>query len=97
MAYQIKVNFPKTKEEYKNGNGEGCFVAVDDETFDIYNQNTSGKKLYSGILLNNCLEYPRFTVGSKVYFEMRGENRPVAPFDYLNDENIEIEKIDLDA
>ena len=78
--HEIKVNFPTNKEEYKNGNGEGCWVLVDDDTFAEYDKDST-KKNCVGILHNNSLEYPRFTVGTKVYFELRGSQRPVAIYD----------------
>ena len=93
--YDIKVNFPTNKEEYKNGNGEGCWVLVDDDTFAEYDKDST-KKNCVGILHNNSLEYPRFTVGTKVYFELRGSQRPVAIYDFLNDPTIELEKIELE-
>ena len=95
MKHTIKVNFPKTKESYKSGNGEGCYVAIDDKTFKEYQKNHHGSKLYSGILLNDSLEYPRFIKGCKVYFKMCGDNRPVVDFNFLNDDSIEREFFDI--
>ena len=41
--HEIKVNFPTNKEEYKNGNGEGCWVLVDDDTFAEYDKDSTKK------------------------------------------------------
>lgn len=93
---EIKVNLPFSEEDYKIGAGEGCFVIVDDDTFKDYEANKTGGK-YPGILHNNSLVYPRFVNGARVMIELRGENRPVVPYDYLIDPNTKIDVFDFDA
>lgn len=92
--HEIKVNLPTSQEDYKDGIGEGCWVIVDDETFNAYQENKNQKNC-KGILHNDSIEYPRFTVGTKIYFELRGAARPVADYNFLNDPTVKVERIDL--
>ena len=79
----IQINVPTTKEDYVNGNGEGVWVRVDEETAEAYN-NDSESRGFVGILDNSCSEYPDLVAGSKILFEMRGKKRPVADFAFLS-------------
>lgn len=75
----IKVNIPLTEKDYRTGNGEGVWVAVDDETMRAYNRNVIGPGFY-GILANDSLYYPGLCCGDMIEFEMRGHNRPVVDY-----------------
>lgn len=75
----IKVNLPLTKQEYEDGNGEGVWVEVDEKTRQAYDENATGSG-YSGILSNDCINYPGLKCGTVIPFEMRGDNRPVADY-----------------
>ena len=78
----IKANLPTTPEEYKTGNGEGCFFIVDDRTKEAYdNDEESGT--YIGILDNDSFYYPGLRHGRRLPLEMRGANRPVVPLEAL--------------
>lgn len=79
MEY-IKVNFPRNKENYISGNGEGMWVVADDETAKKYSANEKGTICF-GSLANDSTYYPELKAGTKVTFELRGENRPVAVID----------------
>ena len=79
MQY-IKVNFPRNNENYISGNGEGMWVIVDDETEKKYSDNEKGTLCF-GTLDNDSTYYPELKAGTKVTFELRGENRPVAVID----------------
>ena len=94
--YTIKVNLPQTLKYFKTGNGEGCFVIVDEETYKAYLLDLK-KKNCIGILYNDSFEYPRFTVGTLIHFEMRGKKRPVANYHFLNDPTKKLNKIDMDT
>lgn len=78
----IKVNLPLDKESFERGNGEGVFVIVDDETKKMYDENASGGR-HSGVLDNDSVYYPSLRCGTVIYFEFRGENRPVALLSFL--------------
>ena len=78
----IKVNFPDTPEAYERGNGEGMWVIVDDATKAAHDANESGGA-YSGTLDNDSYYWRGLNHGATVSFEMRGDKRPVVPFDWL--------------
>lgn len=78
----IKVNLPRNKDNFDSGNGEGCFVFVDDETFKLYKADYSGGS-FKGTLDNDSFYFPTLKAGQEIYFTMRGENRPVAFIDKL--------------
>lgn len=67
----IKVNLPNSEEKYISGNGEGCFVIVDEETRRLYDEDDFGT-ICEGILDNDSLYYPDLKHGVRVPFEMRG-------------------------
>lgn len=78
----IKVNLPKSEQGYIDGNGEGCFVLVDAEVKQAYDTDEAGTE-YTGILDNDSCYYPGLEHGEIIPFEMRGEKRPVCPFNWL--------------
>lgn len=80
MTGYIKVNFPLTAESFAAGNGEGMWVLVDRETKAAHDADETGG-VYTGILDNDSIYYPSLNAGAVVWFEMRGENRPVAIFE----------------
>lgn len=79
MTEYIKVNFPLTEADYRNGNGEGMWVLVDQETKKAHDEDVSGGRYY-GVLSNDSLYYPGLNHGTVFPFEMRGKSRPVADF-----------------
>lgn len=80
----IKVNFPESAEKYEAGNGEGMWVVVDNETKAAHDSNAEGGQ-YWGILDNDSFYWRGLIHGARVPFEMRGEFRPVCPFEWLED------------
>lgn len=80
----IKANLPATEEDYKSGYGEGCFFIVDQETKKAYDNDTKGG-LYFGTLDNDSVYWPTLKHGTVCPLEMRGENRPVVPYQWLKD------------
>ncbi|HIS62159.1 MAG TPA: hypothetical protein IAC14_07925 [Candidatus Scybalomonas excrementigallinarum] len=80
LSFQIKVNFPKNKENFKTGNGEGMWVSIDEETKRKYDADEKGT-VCKGILDNYSIYYPELGVGDEVIFELRGNKRPVAFID----------------
>lgn len=76
----IKVNFPLTADAFASGNGEGMWVKVNQFTYDAYQADAVGG-IYAGVLDNKSLYYPELDIGDTVWFEMRGDLRPVAIFD----------------
>jgi len=81
--HQIKVNLPHSEEDYKNGNGEGVWVEVDEKTFAAYNDNKSGEK-HVGKLINQPLDdFGDYGLqfGDYFEFELRGALRPVATWE----------------
>ena len=81
-THSIKANLPGDPEAYKNGNGEGCFFLVDDETKDAYDTDATGAG-FVGILDNDSIDYPKLKHGELLPLEMRGDKRPVVPLDAL--------------
>lgn len=78
----IKANLPATPEDYKTGNGEGCFFIVDQKTKDDYDADAYGWG-YEGILDNDSIYYPKLKHGARLPLEMRGTFRPVVPYEVL--------------
>lgn len=81
MEY-IKVNLPASQEAYRNGNGEGVWVLVEENVKKAYDTDEGGT-CYKGILDNDSVYYPALKHGVTIPFEMRGENRPVVPYTWL--------------
>lgn len=80
----IKVNMPETFEDYISGNGEGVWALVDAACKKAHDSDSS-EGTYIGIICNNSIYYPRMRYGMAVVIEMRGSNRPVVPYSFLND------------
>ena len=78
----IKINLPSCENDYINGYGEGVFVLVTPEVKKAYDEDESGTS-YTGILDNDSLYYPGLTHGVTIPFEMRGEQRPATPLNWL--------------
>jgi len=78
----IKVNFPDSQEAYECGSGEGMFVIVDDETKAAHDADVSGGT-WRGTLDNDSWYWKGLEHGATVTFEMRGDKRPVVPFEWL--------------
>ena len=80
--YHIKVNFPDSEESDRDGNGEGMWVIVDEQTRHDYETDVSGVTRF-GILSNDSFYYKGLDAGTPVMFEMRGEYRPVVSYKWL--------------
>lgn len=80
----IRMNLPNTLEEFQSGNGEGVFVWVDEETKADYDRDATGGS-YIGVLDNYSYVYSGLMPGMLIRFEMRGENRPVADWNFIQD------------
>lgn len=78
----IKANLPPTEGDYITGNGEGVFILVDAATKEAHDADTTGAG-YTGILDNDSIYYKGLRHGEAVPLEMRGENRPIVPFEWL--------------
>jgi hypothetical protein len=80
-ANYIKVNLPDSAESYKSGHGEGVWAVVDDQTFVKHSNNENG--ISFAMILNDSLYYPGIDIGFVVPIELRGDKRPVVPYDEL--------------
>ena len=86
----IKVNVPDTHEHYISGNGEGCWAECDKAAQAAYDNDESGT-VYNVFLANDSIYYPGLMCGAIVPIEMRGEYRPVVPFEWLSARSWEAE------
>lgn len=82
MGYRhlIDINFPRTKTEFESGNGERCWVWVNDDVYQKYNANFNGGN-FEAYLDNYCTTYPEIQLHDKIKFTMRGEKCPVVLMD----------------
>ena len=80
----IKVNLPADMESYRHGFGEGVWVLVDAKTKAAHDSDTQGG-LYEGVLDNDSYYWTGLEHGAVIPFEMRGDRRPVVPFDWLEE------------
>lgn len=80
----IKVNLPDSKDSYKTGNGEGVWVLVCEQAKAAYDQDAEGFFCF-GILDNDSCYWPGLNHGAAIPFEMRGKNRPVVPYEWLEE------------
>ena len=78
----IKVNLPSNEESYKLGNGEGCWVLVEENVKRAHDTDEKGTN-YVGILDNDSFYYPGLYAGKEIPIEMRGTYRPVVPYSWL--------------
>lgn len=86
--FHIKVNLPYDQLGYESGNGEGVWVLVDFATKAAHDRNeVTGEPCYHGTLDNDSVYYLTLKCGEEIYFEMRGENRPVVPLSFLENYN----------
>ena len=60
----IKVNLPSNEKSYLSGNGEGCWVLVNEDAFKAY-ENDENSTTYNGILDNDSIYYPGLLAGTK--------------------------------
>ena len=75
----IKVNLPSDLDGYKSGNGEGVWVTVEQEVYDLYNSDHNGD-VFTGTIANDSVYYPELKCGDTIVFTMRGVNRPVCVY-----------------
>ena len=78
----IKVNLPSNEKNYLSGNGEGCWVLVNEDAFKAY-ENDENDTTYNGILDNDSIYYPGLLAGTEIPIETRGKCRPVVPYSWL--------------
>ena len=79
--YFIKVNLPDSEKSARNGNGEGCWVKVDEGVCRLYDED--GEGVFAGELANDSIYYPGLNCGTVIPFRMRGAFRPVVPLGWL--------------
>lgn len=80
----IKVNLPGSKADEGTGNGEGVWVLVNKPVKEDYDADARGG-FYFGILDNDSCYWPGLNHGAVIPFEMRGDKRPVTPYEWLYD------------
>lgn len=78
----IKVNIPATNEAYIDGSGEGCWARVNDAGEEAY-RTDADEGTFPAILDNDSVYYPKLTHGTEILVEMRGTNKPVVPYYWL--------------
>lgn len=78
----IKANLTCSQEAYIHGAGEGCFFIVSEDVKAAYDNDEAGTT-YTGILDNDSCYFKGLYHGEELPLEMRGEKRPVVPYDYL--------------
>lgn len=76
----IKINIPRTEEDFISGNGEGVWVLVEDDVHEKYHNDYVGGIFY-GILHNDSVYFKELKFETKVPFTMRGKNRGVVLWD----------------
>ena len=82
--FYIKGNLPPSAEAYEYGSGEGVYFIVDAETKAAYDADEpKSDRVYYGILDNYSISFPGLAPGEKLPLEMRGDQRPVVPLEYL--------------
>ena len=87
----VKVNFPYDEAGFEHGNGEGMFVIVTDEVHaEVMDDSSRGVRL-RGILDNDSIDRPFLVHGLEVEFVTRGEFRPVALMEGLEDKRPDME------
>lgn len=82
----LKANLPLTEKAYRDGTGEGVWFIVNDKTKADHDAGVSGARYY-GILINHSVYYPELGRGELLPLEMRGDKRPVVPYDALQNRN----------
>lgn len=93
----FKVNLPFTKDDFLAGNGEGVWAIADDETFEKLESGSNLENLYVRIF-NDSMYYKGLLSETILPIETRGDNRPVVPYEYLNENYKRIseeERLDL--
>ena len=83
---RIKANLPLNEQAYRDGTGEGVWFIVNDKTKAAHDADASGARYY-GILMHNSVYYPEFKPGELLPLEMRGDKRPVVPYEALQIRN----------
>ena len=81
----FKLNLPDTFENYQSGNGEGIW-AVCNPKDRLALRADMKKGQFIAFACNDSFYYPgKIVIGSPILAEHRGENRPVACWDDLDD------------
>ena len=78
----IKVNLPESEEDYRRGSGEGVWAVIDDATLEAYNREDFSEG-YTAIVDNDSFSWPGLEHGQVAPIEMRGDKRPVVPYNWL--------------
>ena len=81
--YYIKINVPETEEDYLRGNGEGMWALVDEETKKAHDDDNVTGGGYQAELDNDSFYWPGLEHGQIVPIEMRGDKRPVVPYNWV--------------
>ena len=78
----IKVNLPESEEDYLIGTGEGCWAIADKAAKRAYDEDADSGE-YSVTLDNDSICWEGLIHGTVVPIEMRGDKRPVVPYNWL--------------
>ena len=82
FTHPIKIALPFAPELYEHGTGEGIWAIVDDRAKAAYDENATGGG-YDCVLDNASCYWIGLYPGEVMPLEMRGETRPVVPFEWL--------------
>lgn len=82
MEHFIKINVPESEADYLSGNGEGMWAKADDATKKAYDMDAAEGE-YEVVIDNDSFFWDGLEHGQLVPIEMRGENRPVVPYNWL--------------
>lgn len=82
MQHHIKANLTYNAASYQSGNGEGVWVIVDEDVFNQYQADATGAG-YTCELDNDACYYLGLYAGEQLPLELRGDKRPVVPYEYL--------------
>lgn len=82
MEY-IKVNLPASQEDYRNGDGELVWVLVTEDVKKAYFNADEEGTSYTAILDDDSVYYPGLVRGTEMPIEMRVEDIPVVPYNWL--------------
>lgn len=79
----FKLNLPPSFDEYRSGNGEGIWAVAASAADNKLARGNSEDKQFEAYLCNYSTYYPHMSFGTRVLCETRGEYRPVAVWDDL--------------
>lgn len=82
MEY-IHVFLPASQEDYRNGDGELVWVLVTEDVKKAYYNTDEECTSYTAILDDDSIYYPKLVRGTEMPIEMRVEDIPVVPYNWL--------------